>query len=84
MSAAIPGVTDAVMQSESNGLIVPAGDVGALGAALARLWSNEALRRALGERARATIAERFAMTTVADRYFRLYMNLLDRSAHAGS
>jgi glycosyltransferase involved in cell wall biosynthesis len=46
-----------------NGLLVPPGDVGALRAALARLFQERGLAERLGQGARAT-AERFAWERV--------------------
>jgi glycosyltransferase involved in cell wall biosynthesis len=83
VTAAIPGVSDSVIAAGSNGLLVPPGDAAALGREFARLLSSEPLRASLGLRARQTIVERFAMTTVSDRYAALYHELLGRSAGAG-
>jgi len=41
---------------QSNGLVVPAGDVNALAAALQQLLADEPLRREMGQRSRAIIA----------------------------
>jgi glycosyltransferase involved in cell wall biosynthesis len=74
--ATIPGVTDAVIASGSNGFAVPAGDVGALRDALARLMADGSLRQEVGRRARQTIVDRFAIGAIADRYFSLYSGLI--------
>ena len=76
VTSAIPGVSDSVIETGTNGLIVPPGDTAALGRELARLLSSESLRASLGARARQTIVERFALTTIADRYAGLYAELL--------
>jgi glycosyltransferase involved in cell wall biosynthesis len=76
VTAAIPGVSDSVIDDGGNGILVPAGDAGALGLELARLLASEPLRASLGARARQTIVERFAMTAIADRYAALYAALL--------
>jgi glycosyltransferase involved in cell wall biosynthesis len=70
--ADIPGVTDAVIQTGVNGWRVPPGDVDALAGLLAALFADEAGRRAAGARARATVLERFAIASVAERYLALY------------
>ena len=75
VAAAIPGVTDSVIEAGINGFIVPAGDDRALAATLARLLGDAALRREIGERARRTILDRYAIRSVADRYFSIYAQL---------
>lgn len=56
-----------IVQSEENGLLVPAGDVGALAQAMIRMMTDAALRERLAERAAAGV-ERFTFATVADRW----------------
>jgi len=58
----VSGVAD-VVSDGVNGLLVPPGDVGALRAALARLFQERGLAERLGQGARAT-AERFAWERV--------------------
>ena len=70
--ADIPGVTDAVIQTGVNGWCVPPGDVDALADVLAALFDDEAGRRTAGARARATVLDRFAISSVAERYLALY------------
>jgi L-malate glycosyltransferase len=59
----------------SAGLIVPAGDVAALGAALRDLSGDPALRRALGEAAYRRCRETCAIGDVARKYLDLYREL---------
>jgi glycosyltransferase involved in cell wall biosynthesis len=60
-------VTDGV-----DGLLVPPSDSTALAAALRTLLDDPALRRRLGTAARARALRDYAITTMADRYERLY------------
>jgi glycosyltransferase involved in cell wall biosynthesis len=55
----------------SAGLVVPAGDVEALAAALAELLGDPARRLALGEQAAARARESFAWGPIAERYLAL-------------
>jgi glycosyltransferase involved in cell wall biosynthesis len=59
----------------SAGLIVPAGDVAALAAALRDLSGDPALRRALGEAAYRRCQEAYAIGDVARTYLDLYREL---------
>jgi glycosyltransferase involved in cell wall biosynthesis len=76
--AAIPGVTDSVIEHGVNGLIVPPRDEEALAGALKPLLNDDSLRRTIGERARATIVERYAIQAVAARYYAMYEELASR------
>lgn len=62
----LPGINEAV-RDEISGLLVPAGDPTALGAALERVLREDDLRRWLGSSAR-TDAARFSLTTVGQSY----------------
>jgi L-malate glycosyltransferase len=61
------------------GLIVPAGDVAALGAALRDLSSDPALRRALGEAAYRRCRDGHSIEAVARAYLDLYRTLPGRA-----
>jgi glycosyltransferase involved in cell wall biosynthesis len=67
----VPGCRDAVRHGE-NGLLVPAGDVEALAAALARVIADPALRRQLGARGRERAVEEFGVDKVVQRTLSLY------------
>ena len=70
------GVTDAIIQHERNGLLVPPGDLAALQAALR--WCDEHHDRAegLGAAARRTIKARFDLGVAADAYFNAYCEMV--------
>src|SRR6185436_8235807 len=70
------GVTDALIQHERNGLLVPPGDHAALQAALR--WCDEHRDRAeaLGAAARRTIKARFDLGVAADAYFNAYCEMV--------
>lgn len=55
------------IESGRNGVLVPPGDVGALGAAVASVLSSDDRGRALGAAARADVESRFAWPRVVDR-----------------
>lgn len=67
----IPGVRD-VVRAEETGLLVPAGDAGALADALAQLLADPARAAALAAGGRAHVEAEFAWPAVARRYRRLY------------
>ncbi|GAA4105754.1 glycosyltransferase [Actinomadura miaoliensis] len=71
-----PGVR-ALLTDGQDGLLVPPGDTAALAAALGRLIRDDALRRAMGARARASV-ERYRPDAVLDRWERLF-TLLHRT-----
>jgi glycosyltransferase involved in cell wall biosynthesis len=53
---AVGAAAGGLVQHERTGLVVPAGDAGALGGAIRRLRDDAALRRQLGANARAAVA----------------------------
>ena len=60
VATAIAGIPEVVRDGE-NGLLVPPGDVEALGLAMGRLGGDPEARRRFGERARAAVAGRFGV-----------------------
>lgn len=73
--------TSFVCEHESNGLVVPPGDVKALRGALARLLADPALRRRLGEEGRRRFKRSFTAEAMAKSFVSLYEKLL-LSRHA--
>ena len=61
-----------VVTHEVNGLLVVAGDIDGIAAALMRLLGEPALRAALGAAARRTIETRFSLETVLERLGEIY------------
>jgi len=72
VSTDLPSGVPWVNREGETGLIVPPGDSGALAAALRRLLKDEALRRAMGERARARAAEVFDADRMAAQTLGVY------------
>lgn len=71
----VGGIPEAVREGE-NGLLVPPGDVPALGAALERLLADPALRTRLGAGGRALVAREFSIDTMVDGNLAVYRKLL--------
>ena len=69
------GIPEAVFDGET-GFLAPVGDVNALGAALARLVTDRALREQMGAAAKRRAAE-FSMERVAAQTAELYQRLLE-------
>jgi glycosyltransferase involved in cell wall biosynthesis len=82
MAAGLPVVATPVgaipeaVESGKSGLLVPVRDIAALEAALRRLIEDPALRRALGDAARARVEAVFSFDAVVARLGRLYEDLL--------
>jgi glycosyltransferase involved in cell wall biosynthesis len=71
--------TREVISNEATGLLTPAGDADGLADAMTRLMHAPIEeRRAMGERARRSVLERFSLESVLDRWEDLYSNLLVR------
>ncbi len=61
-----------IVTHEVDGLLVPPGDIDALGAAIVRLMSEPGLRERLGHAARETIAMRFSLDSAVERLLGIY------------
>lgn len=68
-----------VVEHERSGLVVPAGDAEALGAAILRLYVDRDLRAGLGRYARQRIATRFTVERAAAEMLAMYEWLLSSS-----
>lgn len=65
-----------IVEANRSGLLVPAEDVAALGAALARVVTDEALRRTLGARGREVVESRFRIGTMVENRMAYFEELL--------
>ena len=65
-----------LVEHERSGLVVPAGDVDALGAALRSLYDDRERCRNLGEQARLRIATDFRVETTVEKTLSLYNELV--------
>ena len=74
VSTRVGGIPE-VVEDKETGLLVPAGDVAALAAALEALIHDEPRRRALGRAAQARARERFSAEVIVPRYEALYRRL---------
>lgn len=77
VASRIYGITDAVADGET-GLLVPPGDVPALGQSLNRLVCDDSLRRQMGNAARVRILRLFRSEKVTGEMVQLYNSLLLR------
>lgn len=82
MSAGIPSVVSDIpanrqlIQTGEQGLLAPAGDSGAIAAAILCLLQNPALREQMGMRARRTILDNYSIDLVTDRYESLILEAI--------
>lgn len=76
----VGSVSEAVLEGQT-GLLVPAGDLDALVAALARLLADGALRQQMGNRAREVALERFCAPAMAGAYEEIYRKATVANAH---
>jgi glycosyltransferase involved in cell wall biosynthesis len=75
----VPGTREVIADGQT-GWLTPHGNAAALGAAMTRMMrtlSEE--RKAMGERARQRVIERFSLEAVLDRWEALYAELLQRN-----
>jgi glycosyltransferase involved in cell wall biosynthesis len=79
IATAVGGNPDAIVDEES-GILVRPRDARALAAALKRLAGEPALRRRLGEAARARVEERFSLERCVAHYERLYRGIGEPNA----
>ena len=73
VASRLPGSTDVIIEDQKNGFLVPPGDVAALSAAIRTVLPDGALKDRIGAAARATVLERYASATVADRWLDVYL-----------
>ncbi|HEY7732817.1 MAG TPA: glycosyltransferase [Gaiellaceae bacterium] len=80
VASAVGGIADQIVDGESGVLLDDPSDLGAFGAAVARLLADPAEARRLGRNARRRVRERF----LPDRHLIQYAKLLADLAEAGS
>lgn len=78
VSSNVGGVPE-IVEDGSNGVLVPAGDVDAFVAALARLEADRARLRALAARARASVEARFSIRQMVRSTEDVIVDALDRA-----
>lgn len=74
----IPGVTDAIVADGKTGLLVPAGDAGAIADALRDVLSDRMSAAAMGSAARADVEHRFGLPASRERWAAIYEELVQR------
>jgi glycosyltransferase involved in cell wall biosynthesis len=79
VATAVAGIPE-VVDDGRTGLLVAPGDAAALGAALARLFTDAALRAQLGRDARASVLPRFGVDKYVESIVTLYDRLLNGCA----
>jgi glycosyltransferase involved in cell wall biosynthesis len=72
----VGGNAEAILDGET-GLVVPPHEPSALGGAILKLAEAPQLRRAMGERARKRVADKFSLAASVDKYCALYEDLLN-------
>ena len=75
VATAVAGIPE-VVEDGRTGLLVPPADADALGAALARLFGDAALRERLGRQARLSVLPRFGIDRYVESVVELYGTLL--------
>lgn len=78
-AAALPGVTESVIEDGATGSIVSIDEADAMADAIGALLADDARRDAMGSAAAARARDRFALPAVAARYDALYQALLRRT-----
>jgi glycosyltransferase involved in cell wall biosynthesis len=84
MAAGLPvvatrvGGVPEIVDEDRSGLMVPPEDASALGGALARIASDPALRRSLGQRGRAVVESRFRVETMCENRMAYFEEVLAR------
>jgi glycosyltransferase involved in cell wall biosynthesis len=74
-----PGTPEVLVHGQT-GWLAPAGDCTALAESMTRMMQTAPeVRRAMGERARQLVIERFSLETILDRWEALYSDLLRRN-----
>lgn len=76
------GAIPEVVEDGRSGIVVPAGEPGALRDAMARMIEDPDLRRAMGERARSIFLQRYCISRNAERFAALYKKMREAKGAA--
>jgi glycosyltransferase involved in cell wall biosynthesis len=82
VASGVGGIPDA-LEHGREGILVPAGDIDALGTALQECLSDPDLRTKMGTAAQQRAEVHFTTTRMADQYERLYRRCLTSQGHGG-
>jgi glycosyltransferase involved in cell wall biosynthesis len=77
IASRLPGVTE-IIDDRVTGLLCPAGDVGALAAAIGEVASRPAWARELGSAARQSIGDKFSVATHVESVITVYDDVARR------
>ena len=79
VASEVGGVPE-IIDHDGNGLLVPAGDVAALAAAIHRVATDPVLRRRLGDAGRERVSTAFSLSTMVRNYDEVYDGALARGS----
>ncbi len=77
IASAVGGIPEMITEGE-NGLLLPAGDSEALAAACIPLMADSSLRKAMGERGRLVVTEKFNIHVQNNNLKKLYLDLIKK------
>ena len=83
VASAVGGIPE-IVEDDRTGLLVPAGDAGALAARLCRLMADPGLGTRLGDEARREVASRFSFDRMVAAFERVYIDELTRRGVIGA
>jgi len=78
IASRVGGVSD-IIEDGSNGVLVEAGDVGAITESALSLLSDQAARERMGGRGRALVREKFSLDLMTDKVIRLYNEVIGKA-----
>jgi glycosyltransferase involved in cell wall biosynthesis len=64
-----------VIENGKTGIVIPSGDINALGAAISRLYTDESLQRRMGEAACKLVGDRFSLDKTLAEYENIYSGI---------
>lgn len=78
IAANVGGIPDVICNNE-NGVLIPPGNIDMLAEAMLHLLQNSELRKTLGQAARQTVLDKFALERELQQNLQLYENLLGKN-----